>query len=88
MTESALPEGSDGSLGGGTNFVEAGLSGTAPATFRYSKKDRTTESLNATVAALFFWERNQSLQNTTSEGTTSEGCFMPVNWKNSLTVRP
>jgi hypothetical protein len=42
--------GSDGE----TSFVEAGLSVTAPAAFRYSKKERTTESLKATVAALFF----------------------------------
>jgi hypothetical protein len=33
------------------------LSATAPAAFRYSKKERTAESLKATVAALFFRER-------------------------------
>jgi hypothetical protein len=70
------------------SFVEAGLSGMAPAAFRYSKKERTTESLNETVAALFFRERSQSLQRVTSLGTTSEGCFMPVNWKNSRSARP
>jgi hypothetical protein len=58
LADSARPEGSAGSAGGETSFVEAGLRGTAPAAFRYSKKDRTTESLKATVAALFFRERS------------------------------
>jgi site-specific DNA recombinase len=44
------------------------LSGTVPAAFSYSKKERTTESLKATVAALFLRERSQSLQRTTSCG--------------------
>jgi hypothetical protein len=55
------------------------LRGTAPAAFRYSKKERTTESLKATVEALFFRERSRSLQRSTSAGTTSAGCLMPAN---------
>jgi hypothetical protein len=88
LAESARPAGSDGSSGGETSFVEAGLSGIAPAAFRYSKKERTTDSLKATVEALFFCERDRSLQRITSAGTTSEGCFMPVDWKNSRRARP
>jgi len=60
LAERALPAGSDGSSGGETSFVEAGLSETAPAAFRYSKKERMTDSLKATVAALFFCERSLS----------------------------
>ncbi|MDQ3687289.1 MAG: hypothetical protein M3430_17065 [Acidobacteriota bacterium] len=70
---SALPTGSDGSSGGETTLVEAGLKGTAPAAFRYSKKERTTDSLKATVAALFFCERSLSHHRSTSSGTTSVG---------------
>jgi hypothetical protein len=55
------------------------LSGITPTAFKYSKKERTTESLKATVEALFFLKRSQSLQRTTSLGITSEGCFIPVN---------
>ena len=47
-----------------------------------------TDSLNATVEALFLWERSLSLQRITSSGTTSDGCFMPENWKNSRSARP
>jgi hypothetical protein len=39
--------------GGSTSLVAAGLSVTAPAAHRCSKKERMTESLKATVAALF-----------------------------------
>ena len=87
MAERALPEGSDGSSGGETNFVEAGLRGTAPAAFRYSKKERTTESLKATVAALFFCALSLSLHESTSEGVTSAGCFITTKVKNSDRAR-
>ncbi|MFL6210037.1 MAG: hypothetical protein ACJ74W_14365 [Pyrinomonadaceae bacterium] len=63
------------------------MSGTAPAAFRYSKKERTTDSLKATVATPFFCEHNLSLQCSTPCGTTSEGCFIPMDWKNSRTAR-
>jgi hypothetical protein len=58
------------SSSGETNFVEAGLNGTASAAFRHPKKERTTKSLKATVAALFFRERSLSLQSRTAAGTT------------------
>ncbi len=88
MADSALPAGSDGNSSGETSLVEAGLRGMVPAAFRYSKKERTTESLKATVEALFLCERSLSLQSNTSAGTTSEGCLMPADWKNSRKARP
>jgi L-ascorbate metabolism protein UlaG (beta-lactamase superfamily) len=89
VTVTGVPaqHGPDGSSGGETTLVEAGLRRIAPAAFRYSKKEQTTESLKATVAALFFCARSLSLQSTTSCGITSSGCFIPVNWKNSMTAR-
>ena len=42
-----------GNSGGVTSLVEAGFSGMTPAAFRYSKKERITESLKQTVGARF-----------------------------------
>jgi hypothetical protein len=33
------------------------------------------------VEMLFFREQSLSIQSTTSLGMTSDGCFMPANWK-------
>ncbi len=51
------------------------LKGTTAVAFRYSKKERTTESLRQTVEARFFCERNRSRQRSASAGITSVGCF-------------
>ena len=75
-------------LGRGDQLRRGRVERDGPAAFRYSKKERTTESLKATVAALFLRERSQSLQSRMSLGTTSAGCFMPANWKNSRRARP
>lgn len=73
--------------GGVTSFVEAGLRRTIPAAFRYSKKERMTESLKETVATLFLLCRKWSRQFSTFAGTTSVGCLPPTNWKKSATAR-
>ena len=52
LTTFAVSARPDGSCGGGTSFTEAGLKATWPAARRWSKKERTTESLKATVAGL------------------------------------
>jgi hypothetical protein len=57
LAVSARPAGSVGNSGGETSLVEAGFNGTTPAAFRYSKKERTTESLKETVAGRFLLAR-------------------------------